>query len=331
MGKTKTNDERGKQMTETQTKYVVVGDGDAEIAAMEQRLTRWPEQMSSQERYQLATVAVAYGLDPIMGDLTMYQGKPYVTIGGLRRLAQRQGLDGSEVYPLTPEERALQDIPDGEYAYKAIIWKRGSSHPYIDYGRAGQSNVSLKTRQGGDMPIAKWLRELAMKRAEARALRKAFSVGVVGRDEVDERDDFNAPKRGEIAVDRPQTLQITAPTPKNFDELDLAGKLQMLWEAATAKYSGGKPLAKLTAAQLAEVKKQAVHRVNLELRMQGQPAVERFSELTDEGVISFLYHELTSKDPLFDSTPASDAEIAAVAAMPTPEPVGDPITGEVIN
>jgi hypothetical protein len=107
-----------------------------------------------------AVVAVArrYELDPVLGHIAIISTSkmPYITRDGYLAIAHRSGqLDGIEV--LDGPERA-----NAEWHTRVAVYRKDMSHPFIYPGRAdvGRDN-------GPEMAIA---------RAERRALRRAFAV-----------------------------------------------------------------------------------------------------------------------------------------------------------
>ena len=54
-------------------------------------LARWPQDMATAHKQAMAQVALAYGLDFLNDELIPYQGKPYITIKGRRRLDEEAG------------------------------------------------------------------------------------------------------------------------------------------------------------------------------------------------------------------------------------------------
>ncbi len=119
---------------------------------------------------QLARVAIAYSLDPFMGELTIYKGKPYVTIDGRTRLAlNHPQYDGMQCEPASEEQRKAFRCGDQEHLWYAAVWRKDKSHVFTAYGRSayvGDTNFAVKTHG----------QEIARKRALYRALRDAFSI-----------------------------------------------------------------------------------------------------------------------------------------------------------
>jgi len=110
-----------------------------------------------------------------MQELMIYQGHPYPTINARYRKAQETGkFDGINTRPATAEERKARHCQEFDILYCAEVWVKGSSHPFIGWGR-----VRAAERKGSEhLPIVKDPDRQAEKRAEAMGLRKAFSMPV---------------------------------------------------------------------------------------------------------------------------------------------------------
>jgi hypothetical protein len=164
------------------TKALVAMSPDQMLARMKN--VRFPQDTTRDQRIMLATVAIDYGLDPAMNELTLYEGKPYVTIDGRRRKAQEtQQLDGISTRPATKDEREAWNIPPSDYFFFAEVRKKGSAYPFIGQGRVREAETKrsdkekqAEARGGKIRPIVLDPQGMAAKRAEARALRMAFSI-----------------------------------------------------------------------------------------------------------------------------------------------------------
>ena len=143
---------------------------------------QWTGQLSKQEKAVLWHLTKAYGLDPALREVVVLGGNAYVTIGGLLRIAERSGEFGGNTY----EELAPRE--DGEYRYRAVVHRRvgGEWRAFEGLGRANPRNVGMKTTR------EMWLDELAQKRALARAIRTACSIGIPADEE---REDFGSTAR----------------------------------------------------------------------------------------------------------------------------------------
>jgi hypothetical protein len=105
------------------------------------------------------------------GDVTMLQGKWYVTHSGLLRIAKRRRCLG-----ITTElELGVSDPVQGRWIFRATVLKSGSES-FVGYGDANPSNVSDLVR-GAEMRVAET-------RAVNRALRKAYGIGICSVEEI---------------------------------------------------------------------------------------------------------------------------------------------------
>jgi len=209
-------------------------------------LARFPQDLTIQDKRLLAQVAISYGFDPLMGEVSIYQGRPYVSIDGRYRKAQETGnLDGVLTKPATKQEKEDWQIPDSDFFCRAEVYCKEASHPFVGWGR-----VRLAETQGGKgfKPVETNPQRMAEKRAESQALRKAFhiplpSVEDIGTEEVDETlktsmvikdeeigtevtDTINEIPGGRIvAEERPEPAQ-----PKKGEALDLAKEKTRLYQ-----------------------------------------------------------------------------------------------------
>lgn len=133
---------------------------------------KFPQDLSQLEKKLLAMAAITYGFDPLMGEISIYQGRPYVSIDGRYRKAQETGLlKRVYAYPATEDERKAWQIPVGDYFVKAVVEKL-PDFEFTGWGRVFASETTGK----GFKPVEKNPQRMAEKRAEAQALRKAFYI-----------------------------------------------------------------------------------------------------------------------------------------------------------
>lgn len=125
-----------------------------------------------------AVVAVCrrYNFDPLLKHVIVIpKGGVYVTRDGLLNAAHRSGqLDGIVV----DQEPTLID---GEWVARVSVWRKDMGHPFTYPGRYPAA--------GGGNP--KYAPEMALKAAEAHALRRAFDI--TGLPMVDELRDTTTP------------------------------------------------------------------------------------------------------------------------------------------
>jgi hypothetical protein len=113
-----------------------------------------------------------YKLSLSRGEITEFNDKWYVTHTGLLRLAFRRRCNGIET---SPEER-LCDPSAARWVFRAVVHKSRDSKPFVGYGDAYPSNVSIQVH-GAEMRIAET-------RAVNRALRKAYGIGICSVEEL---------------------------------------------------------------------------------------------------------------------------------------------------
>jgi hypothetical protein len=134
---------------------------------------RFPGELTAADKKALAIAAITYGFDPIMNEISIYQGRPYISIDGRYRKAQETGkLDGVETRPANKQERIDWEIPDGDYFFRSEVYVKGIPRPFVGWGRIYEAETHGK----GFKPVEKNPQRMAEKRAEAQALRKAFHI-----------------------------------------------------------------------------------------------------------------------------------------------------------
>jgi len=145
-------------------------------------MARFPQDLTVADKKLLAQVAITYGFDPLMGEVTIYQGRPFVSIDGRYRKFQETGkLDGVETRPATKQEREDWQIPEGDYFFRSEVYVKDASRPFVGWGWVRASETKPGSRKLGDntstfKPIQNNPQRMAEKRAEAQALRKAFHI-----------------------------------------------------------------------------------------------------------------------------------------------------------
>jgi hypothetical protein len=131
---------------------------------------RWgvsPEQISL-----LKALTAEFRLSVALGDLSLLDGKWYVTHSGLLRLARRNRCAGIQVRPM----RQFSDPLSARWVFCVTVFKYPASKRFVGYGDADPSNVSPLVR-GAEMRVAET-------RAVNRALRKAYGIGLCSVEEL---------------------------------------------------------------------------------------------------------------------------------------------------
>ena len=136
----------------------------------------FPQDLTEAQAATLARLSLLYGLDPLFEELTVLQGKVYLTLKGAMRFANdHPKFRGIECAPATPAERTAFRARDDEELWVARVHRSDRDVPTVAYGRASATD---------DQPVARrWTQEMASKRARHRALRDAFSLPVPGLEE----------------------------------------------------------------------------------------------------------------------------------------------------
>jgi len=156
---------------------VNVADKSKELVAKGESEGLWPQNLSSQDKQQLAYISAQYGLDPFFGDLTVLGSNAYVTSSGLKRNAHE-----SEDPPVSIQLKAeTMDYNKRHFEYKALLWKESSpdNRPYIEYGEASPKDCN-RMIAGSD----KDLKAMARTRATNRVIRLAYNISITSAEEL---------------------------------------------------------------------------------------------------------------------------------------------------
>ncbi len=132
--------------------------------------------LSAPEAKRLALACITYGFDPIMHELTIYEGNPFVSVDGRYRKAQETGLFmGVESRPATKEEREQWEVASEDKFFRAVVKKMvaGQVCEFVGWGRVTANEIQKANQY---IPLSTNPMRMAEKRAEVQALRKAFSI-----------------------------------------------------------------------------------------------------------------------------------------------------------
>jgi hypothetical protein len=205
-------------------------------------LTRFPNTVTIVDKKMLVKVALTYGFDPLMGELMVYQGRPFVTIDGRYRKAQETGLlDGVNTRPATRQEKEDWGIPLDDYYFKSEVFVKGATHPFIGWGRVRKSETAAGSTKDGDnsstyKPIQNNPQRMAEKRAEAQALRKAFSIPLPSAEDIGSPDadpgvytvtseNYSIKEvEAEIVDGMPEGLRAQSQSDKDFEAMESASQ-----------------------------------------------------------------------------------------------------------
>ncbi len=126
--------------------------------------------------------ASKYKLDPYRGHVVLMYGKPYLGLDGYYYHADRSGKAYNvHTRPLTPDERKTYIVPDGAHAWTCEIVLPTEGRSFTGMGIVTQEEMTERSEKKPDQlrspVVAKHPWQLAQKRAEWQALRRAFPIG----------------------------------------------------------------------------------------------------------------------------------------------------------
>lgn len=137
------------------------------IARLER--ARWNKDIAPADRPIIASLAVQYGLDPVMGELIVYEGKPYVTFQGwLRKIQEHPQFAGIADRPMRPDEREVYGY-DAPICWIAEIYRHDWKVPAVGTGTADPGNPYRNNPAEKKFPQA-----FARKRAIIQAAKVGF-------------------------------------------------------------------------------------------------------------------------------------------------------------
>ncbi len=154
------------------------------IAKKSQEIAKalWSGKLTANEQAMLNHICKAYGLDPLLKEIVVLGGNPYIEVGGMVKIANRDKgnePDGMVLRPATQEERKLSNVPDEVEYWCCELWKKGCSRPFVEFGEADETTVNLFGKKPKD------IRAMARTRATGRALKRAYAINLPVFEEID--------------------------------------------------------------------------------------------------------------------------------------------------
>lgn len=193
---------------------------------------KFPRDLTAEQKKVLANVANEYGLDPLMGEIMPYQGRPFVCISGRRRKAQESGeLDGmDDTRPANREEREAWGIADGDYFFRAAIYKKDCRMPFVGWGKVTQKEINKMRTSAQEnkkdpeaIPVVKDPAAMAAKRAEAQALMKGWHIPLPSYEDIVDGEfaaiDDNSDEQTTLPPSSASRGHMEGIKPKNLGEL----------------------------------------------------------------------------------------------------------------
>jgi len=192
---------------------------------------KFPQALSESDKRMLALVTITYGFDPLMGEISIYQGKPYVSIDGRYRKAQETGLFmGMNTRPATKQEKDEWGIPEGDFFFhaEAEVYNKEAKRTakFVGWGRIRVDEMKIVKDGDKYKPIVTNPQRMAEKRAEAQALRKAFHINLpsiemagTGTEEDENNPNIINMETGEIIPEGEKPKADPVQAQKDIDEL----------------------------------------------------------------------------------------------------------------
>lgn len=213
----------------------------------------WASAMCESLLQSLRELTTTFSFSIALGDLTLLDGKWYITHAGLLRLACRQGCRGIRVQAI----REFCDPAARRWVFKATVYKSPRTRGFVGHGDADPSNVSPLVR-GAEMRVAET-------RAVNRALRKAYGIGLCSVEELGSLPPAVESLRGgeNRRAPRPQTISGDG-QPRLRDQLrQLIGKYRLdaaLVKRYAAEFCGVEDLHQAQREQVEEFVKHLAER-----------------------------------------------------------------------
>lgn len=140
------------------------------------------QDLTEQQKNLIIAYAHKYGLDPYRGHVVLMFGQPYIGLDGYLWHAHQTNVPYKMgARPMTPDERELYTVADGDYAWICTGSKNDVECKDPGIGIVGKDELTeMSTKTPGQLRypiVAKHPQLLAQKRAEWQWLRRWFPIG----------------------------------------------------------------------------------------------------------------------------------------------------------
>lgn len=161
---------------------VEVAQGKVITQMLQQSGPAWLKDANPAQTLAFARVCIGFGLNPLAGEAYLIHGGFYVGIQGRRKAAVRVGGFEGESAPrlLTPEEREIYGVHEGDIGRIIEVWRNGLRLPAVGCGivRKGEIENARSGRKGPDglpfHPLGRDPEGMAAKRAATAAYKRGF-------------------------------------------------------------------------------------------------------------------------------------------------------------
>jgi len=140
------------------------------------------EILDQARRQALVSYAQKYGLDPYRGHIMVMYGKPYIGIDGYLYHAAKSGINYSlQSRPMTTKEEVQYKVDKSGHNWLAEVNLTDTGQKFNGTGIVTDDEMTAKSTKKPDQlrspVVATHPWQLAQKRAEWQALRRAFPIG----------------------------------------------------------------------------------------------------------------------------------------------------------
>lgn len=169
------------------------------LASINRKLakSRWGNLVTETHLSMLDEISRQFKFSVARADVILLDGCWYVTHAGLLRLARSKRCAGIQVRPIAD----FSDASCQRWVFEATVFRSRACRGFVGYGDADPLNVPS--------PLRGAVARIAETRAESRALRKAYAVGLCSLEEVGSSD---------RAMEELPTESKKAPQPSNRRE-----------------------------------------------------------------------------------------------------------------
>lgn len=140
------------------------------------------EMLTLEQVQALMSFAAKYALDPYRGHVLIMYGKPYISLDGYLYHAGKVGKDFQlNSRPLSDDERKTYQVDEGDHAWVCQVIRDYPSRSFVGQGIVTKEEIEAKSTKHPEQlrspVVAAHPWQLAQKRAEWQALRRAFPIG----------------------------------------------------------------------------------------------------------------------------------------------------------
>ena len=172
----------------------------------------FPQTMTQPQRQAIAQVCIEYGLDPLMNELMIYQGRPYVTMAARLRKAQEAGdFAGISTRAATVEEKESRGYRPEDHVMLAEARKVIGGVVAGPFQGWGVVKKTTADRADKHLPISDNPAQHAEKRAIARALRMAWHLPLPTAEDIGAEDGNGAQKPYDVEGDAKDVTEEEGP------------------------------------------------------------------------------------------------------------------------